>query len=166
MVGVHVLDVCLEVENDPKLVAAVRAFASTTLAEWELDRFREDAIIVVSELAANAVLHARTPMRLRLQSDGLSFVRIEMYDDNPRQPTLTPPPVEAASGRGLPLVSALASSWGIQSEGDGKTVWAQLGVRPARLAECVTLPGVINVDDGIDAAPSRAEITGPGDPAV
>lgn len=161
--GVHVLDVCLEVENDPKLVAAMRAFASATLAEWELDRFREEATLVVSELAANAVLHARTPMRLTLQSDGLSFVRIEMYDDNPRQPTLTPPPVEAASGRGLPLVMALASSWGIQSEGDGKTVWAELGARPARVAECVTLPGVVGVHDGIDDAAPRAAVSGAED---
>ena len=124
------LDAFLDVENDPELVAAVRAFTAGTLAEWELDRFQDDAALIVSELAANAVLHARTPMRLTLQSDGLSFLRIQVYDDNPRQPSLAPPLVDAASGRGLPLVIALAREWGISSEQGGKTVWAELGERP------------------------------------
>ena len=123
------LDACLDVENDPEVVAAVRAFTAGTLAGWELDRFQDDAALIVSELAANAVLHARTPMRLTLQSDGLSFLRIQVYDDNPRQPSLAPPRVDAASGRGLPLVIALASEWGISSEQGGKTVWAELGER-------------------------------------
>ena len=140
------LDACIDVENDPELAPALRAFTNATLAEWELDRFRDDAALIVSELAANAVLHARTPMRLTLHSDGLNFVRIEVYDDNPRQPSLTPPPVDAASGRGLPLVIALASEWGIQSDQGGKTVWAELGERPAREVECVTLPEAVGAE--------------------
>lgn len=150
------LEACLDVESDPQLVAGVRAFTSATLMEWELDRFRDEAMLVVSELAANAVLHARTPMRVTLQSDGLRFVRIEVHDDNPRQPTLAPPLLDAASGRGLPLVVAVATSWGIHSEQGGKTVWAELGGRPARTVECETLPGVVAVTSALDGGPAGA----------
>lgn len=144
------LDVCLDVEGDPELVGAARAFTTATLAEWELDRFQDDAALIVSELASNAVLHARTPMRLTLQSDGRSFLRIEMHDDNPRQPSLAPPMVDAASGRGLPLVVAIASEWGISSEQGGKTVWAELGERPARQADCVAPPGAVGAEQTFD----------------
>ncbi|MHB1533776.1 MAG: ATP-binding protein [Acidimicrobiales bacterium] len=107
-----------------------------------------DAALVVSELVTNAVLHARTPTKLLVQSSG-DGMRIEVSDTSPEpllaRPSLPPRPVapledsdelaalEAAlgdvtmTGRGLALVAALAGSWGVTDQAAGKTVWAQIG---------------------------------------
>ena len=134
------LDACVEVESYPEQVESVRAFALAALAQWELEGMSDDALLVVSELATNVVMHARTPMRVTLHSDGLSFIRIEVHDDNPRQPILAPPPVDATSGRGLPLVTAIAQSWGVRAEPCGKTVWAELRDSSLRTFEDRPLP--------------------------
>src|SRR4051794_11010759 len=46
--------------------ALARAFLRRTLAGWGADRFVDDALLVVDELVANAVLHAGTEIELRL----------------------------------------------------------------------------------------------------
>ncbi|HET7490221.1 MAG TPA: ATP-binding protein [Acidimicrobiales bacterium] len=144
-----VLEACLDIESAPALVGAARRFAANTLAEWELEALRDDTVLLTSELVTNAVLHARTTMRLVLRSDGLGFVRIELYDENPRLPMLAPPPEGATSGRGLALVAALATSWGTRSEAEGKTVWAELGERPFSDPECLELIGVTSPEEAL-----------------
>ena len=117
----------IELESDPALVRIARDFVDETVTEWELDRVRDEARLVAGELVANAVLHARTAFRLTLRSDGFRFLRIEVRDDNSRMPTPAGSPEDAPSGRGLAVVSALASSWGSQKDGHGKVVWAEIG---------------------------------------
>lgn len=151
------LEACLDIESTPALVAAARAFTTSTLARWELDGLGDDAVLITSELASNAVLHARTPMRLTLRSDGIGYLRIELYDENPRLPIVAPPLTGATSGRGLALLAALASAWGTQSDGDGKTVWAELGRRADDEMECLDLVGVISPGEALD----RIEAAGP-----
>ncbi|SCK42467.1 ATP-binding protein [Streptomyces sp. WMMB 322] len=98
----------------------------------------DDIASVVGELAANAVLHGRVPGRdfalvLRFGGD---HVRVEVTDartgGRPTAPgQLVAPADESESGRGLLLVSALASRWGItdNAPAPGKTVWAEIGLR-------------------------------------
>lgn len=121
------LEDCLSFESDPAHVRIARSFVARTLHGWELDAFIPDAQLVASELASNAVLHARTEIRLTLRSDGRHWVRIELQDQNSRLPAQVACPVDATSGRGLAMVEALATSWGVAGEGGGKTVWAELG---------------------------------------
>jgi hypothetical protein len=108
------------------VVGVARRFVAHTLAEWELHTFVHDAELITSELVSNGVLHARTVLRLRLRSDGLRWLRIEVYDQNSRLPRLAPCPEDATSGRGLALVEGLGSAWGVVRERDGKIVWAEL----------------------------------------
>ncbi|MFF2960589.1 ATP-binding protein [Streptomyces sp. NPDC057963] len=91
----------------------------------------EDAAVIVSELAANAVLHGHVQgrdfeLRLVCLADTL---RIEVSDARgergPEQRGLRP---GAESGFGLHLVEALATSWGVADRVVGKTVWAELPV--------------------------------------
>ncbi|MFI1397902.1 ATP-binding protein [Streptomyces sp. NPDC020681] len=94
----------------------------------------DTAASIVAELASNAVLHGRVPGRdfelaltLRMPEEQL---RIEVSDTRadllPRPPG-SPAASDAESGRGLLLVEALATSWGVE---DGppprKTAWAEL----------------------------------------
>lgn len=88
----------------------------------------EDARIalVVTELVNNAVLHARSRPRLRVAvADG--SLTVEVFDDGPGLPVLKSlDDAPTVSGRGLALVDAMATAWGVRPDpgGVGKTVWA------------------------------------------
>jgi anti-sigma regulatory factor (Ser/Thr protein kinase) len=99
--------------------AAVRRFVRETLSGW--DR-REDAVLAASELAVNAVIHARTPFRVEIERDR-ARVRISVRDASEDAPRRSP---RAGGGYGLPLVTALSDGSGYELEPGGKTVWFEL----------------------------------------
>lgn len=82
--------------------------------------------LVTSELASNAVLHARTPFVVRVEQVGAG-VRVAVFDHSPRVPVPRPPEPGSVTGRGLAIVTALAGSWGVDVVEDGKWVWAVVG---------------------------------------
>ncbi|MFF3996560.1 ATP-binding protein [Streptomyces cyaneofuscatus] len=94
--------------------------------EWQLSALIEDIRFCVSELAANARLHGVPPGRefaVRLDlADNL--VQLEVQDSGGGLPVIQGPDEEGCSGRGLFLVSELASDFGIDHHAVGKTVWA------------------------------------------
>ena len=78
----------------------------------------DDAVVIVTELANNAALHAGTPFEVRGQLTDHVF-RIEVGDTGQGQPVVD-------GGLGLRLVGRLASRWGVSSDPPGKVVWAEL----------------------------------------
>jgi anti-sigma regulatory factor (Ser/Thr protein kinase) len=87
-----------------------------------------DAELVVSELAANSVNadcdHVEVSVTVHDQ-----WLEISVQDDAAGTPTMRPPTPHAACGRGLRIVAALSSDWGvIPVAGGGKTVWSRLAV--------------------------------------
>lgn len=113
---------------DPRIaqVSGARRFVRETLTEWQLGS--DDAELIVSELAANAVVHAASPFEVALEHDGDHLLRIEVSDTSCSAPVLSSAAVDAPSGRGLLIVSRLASGWGVleQRHGEGKVIWAEL----------------------------------------
>lgn len=106
--------------------AVARRFAVEVLQRWgHPDTRIEDARLVLSELVANAVIHARSPMSVSIRSERHT-VRLAVHDDSPIEPTPRPVDPSALSGRGLQIVGALSSSWGVDATPVGKTVWAEL----------------------------------------
>jgi anti-sigma regulatory factor (Ser/Thr protein kinase) len=89
----------------------------------------DDVALLVSELAANAVLHARTAFTLGIVRQG-DVVRVEVGDENPTMPRMKHHSIDSPTGRGLRLVAALADRWGVmvRDGGPGKTVWFELDV--------------------------------------
>jgi anti-sigma regulatory factor (Ser/Thr protein kinase) len=80
----------------------------------------------------NAYRHAKVPpgreIRARcVQTDGR--LRLSVTDASDTLPVLREAAPEDESGRGLPLVAALADDWGAEPRacGIGKTVWFELG---------------------------------------
>ncbi|MFJ1549089.1 ATP-binding protein [Streptomyces sp. NPDC088246] len=113
-----------------------RRLAVHQLDEWGVpygSELSDDAAVIVSELAANAVLHglvAGRDFELRLVALA-GTLRIEVSDARgERGPEPQPLRPGAESGYGLRLVEALAASWGVKDRGVGKTVWAELATTP------------------------------------
>ena len=88
----------------------------------------DDVQLVVSELTTNAVIHAGTPFSVSI-SCGDDAIRISVQDWNRIQPIVRDGAPNARSGRGLRLVAAVSSDWGVEPAPDGKTVWAELPLR-------------------------------------
>ena len=116
----------LVLNDEPDAVPTARRFTAKALSS-EFGNVVEDAELVVTELVTNAMLHGRSPITLRIlrEDDGL---RLEVQDAGPALPMRGRPNPDAMTGRGLTLVAALSSAWGIErSEAGGKVVWAELG---------------------------------------
>jgi len=122
---------------------SARHWVTTRLAPWPPD-LRQTAALLVSELVANAVLHACTPVAVTLSTKGLG-VRVEVSDGSVEMPTIKGYQPDAATGRGLSVVDALADDWGTRLEDAGKTVWFTLGAahRDEPVARAEQSPGTV-----------------------
>jgi anti-sigma regulatory factor (Ser/Thr protein kinase) len=112
-------------EAAPQSAGRARSFVSTTLDEWGLDHLAERVVLLVSELVSNAVLHAASPVRVRVRLAG-ERLRVEVVDDSPVPPRLRHFGLDAATGRGLQLVDRVAEEWGVDPREGGKQVWFAL----------------------------------------
>ncbi len=116
----------------PHAVPHIRRLVVEDLQALDVsDQVVDEAEIVVSELAANALRHARAltdgTMRIRWKVKA-GVVEVEVSDGGgPTVPRPAPPAVWATSGRGLRIVRSLAHEWGVTEDKSGRTVWASLG---------------------------------------
>jgi hypothetical protein len=128
----------LELPALPQSVGAARRLVVRTLREWDLDALEPTAALLVTELATNAVLHARSALLVRVERRG-ALVRVGVSDTAPTGPQRRRHGVEAPTGRGIGLVQLLSSDWGTDACGDGstwcKTVWFELPTDPRLLAD-------------------------------
>jgi anti-sigma regulatory factor (Ser/Thr protein kinase) len=85
---------------------------------------RDAALCVASELATNAVVHARTPYIVGLHMG--EVLRIEVTDAGLGAPVLRSVALGAEGGRGLLIVSELSGQWGVDWIDDCKVVWAEI----------------------------------------
>ncbi|MDF3147449.1 MULTISPECIES: ATP-binding protein [unclassified Streptomyces] len=117
-----------------------RDFVRRTLGDWALDHCSADALMVVTELAANAVLHAAPHsaphplaagepeiwLRLSLRRPAHLVCAVTDPSDNPPVYPHTSDPLDE-HGRGLRIIDALSEHWGwTRRQPNGKTVWAML----------------------------------------
>ena len=91
--------------------------------------FVHDAKLIAAELLANARQHGIPPVRVCVRgADG--HIRIEVCDSSSRGPVRLAPSPDNMTGRGLALVEALATQWGVTALPHGrKSVWAQMSPR-------------------------------------
>ncbi|MFJ7996625.1 ATP-binding protein [Streptomyces sp. NPDC096310] len=92
----------------------------------------DDMLVCVSEVATNAVRHGVPPggaFLLKIDADE-ARVRVECHDADRHRPRVRHPAADDQSGRGLLLVEAIASRWGVGERPFGKFVWFELDLKP------------------------------------
>jgi anti-sigma regulatory factor (Ser/Thr protein kinase) len=128
----------------PASVPAARRFVSDVLAQWGRDHVAEDVALCVSELATNATLHSDSPYFQVELVEHAGHVRLAVADAGmgsvdvlAREPEFSDMFLEeltadnaSATGRGMLLVSALATEWGIDELPVGKRIWGQFEAAP------------------------------------
>lgn len=113
--------------------AAARYLVARVLDAWAVGWFRDDAILLVSELVSNVVRHVPGPraMRVEMVLSGPVTSRgglwVAVVDGSSVAPAVDERGVDG--GHGLRLVAALADRWGSEEHGEGKRVWFELGRR-------------------------------------
>lgn len=125
---------CISIAADTALVARVRRSVCAALVSWGASTIADDMAVVASELVSNALEHAGGEAAVRLRmTDEQALLEVE--DGSARRPKPRRVGAEAVEGRGLLLVTALATEWGWSPrEQGGKTVWAALTVPAGREA--------------------------------
>lgn len=109
--------------------SAARAWVRHAFGDRMSATLLEDALLVISELVTNSVLHAGSlvgaPIRISAEvTDGI--VRLEVEDAGSRNAVIRrAPDRRRGSGFGLDLVDCLAAHWGV-SQFDGTRVWCEL----------------------------------------
>ncbi|WSQ07247.1 SpoIIE family protein phosphatase [Streptomyces sp. NBC_01231] len=111
----------------PQAVGHTRRFTRRTLRGWGVpDDALDTALLVVSELVTNALVH--TDGRVRLDLTRINhLLRVAVADSSPRTP-VKPTSVswDATGGRGILLVEAMSAAWGAVPVSGGKQVWSEI----------------------------------------
>lgn len=130
-------------EGLPEHLAVVREFTRTVIGESEGADLVE---LVASELAGNAIRHSESG-----RPEGQFTLHIATFlnrwhvrvDDNggTTEPHVCTPPVikkakdldrygdeEVENGRGLALVEAVSSRWGVYGDKESRAVWAEIRI--------------------------------------
>jgi anti-anti-sigma factor len=112
--------------GEPESVAAARRFVATAVVGIG-DDLRDRMVVMVSELATNAILHGATGYTVHVEHSA-RCVRVTVADGGGGQPSVRRPAAEELHGRGLQIVRDLSDAWGVTSEPGtaGKQVWAEV----------------------------------------
>jgi len=111
-----------EFSADSSCVAQAREFVVLAVDDSAM---AEGLRLVVSELATNAVLHARSDFRVRVAT-GATVVRVEVFDNSELPAARKEYGPSAVTGRGLGIVEHIAARWGVTALPDGKVVWFEM----------------------------------------
>jgi anti-sigma regulatory factor (Ser/Thr protein kinase) len=126
------LAAALELPAEPQGVTMARSFVSELLGQWDLDGLVPAAELLVSELAANAIQHVPGHCAVEL-SFRAHVLRIAVSDSGPGMPDPRVMEPSSERGRGLHIVSAFSTAWGVDQLADGrKLVWADLDAAEVR----------------------------------
>jgi sigma-B regulation protein RsbU (phosphoserine phosphatase) len=129
---------------DGRSASRARRLVEHAIAEAGLPDVVDEALLLVTELVTNAVVHAGTEVDLDIEA-GPERLRVEVLDRSPGSlPLVHAAPSETREGgRGMFLLDALATEWGTRHFGSGKSVWFCLGPadlpgRPDRVARAAS----------------------------
>jgi anti-sigma regulatory factor (Ser/Thr protein kinase) len=107
--------------------ARARKLCADACREWHLDPLVDVCMLLASELVTNAVVHGTGSVELEIRSDGRRLlVAVGQGGPVPELPEPRMSPPDAVTGRGLAIVTELATRWGCDVDERGATVWFEL----------------------------------------
>ena len=142
VVAAGVLDVAEEVlaarrrfPRDLTSPRQARRFVDEMLDRWDCRPAIETLQLLLSEVVANAVIHAGSEPEVAVRLlDG--YLRVEVADDSDIMPEPRPADSESLGGRGLHILESEAARWGVSRRpGGGKSVWFDVAVFPGPASE-------------------------------
>lgn len=124
----------LHLDRDPQSVRAARRWVAEELRQLGRGDLTDAAELGVSELVTNALLHADSPITVRLGGTP-QHPRVEVHDNSRRAPIVNAHMAEddlllRTVGRGLGIVALYSTSWGADLSPDGKVVWFEPAAEP------------------------------------
>jgi anti-sigma regulatory factor (Ser/Thr protein kinase) len=115
----------IDLPPEPSSATRSRELARLQLAGSCTREVLDTVLLVVTELVTNAILHARTMMRLSIEVRP-ECVRLGVEDHAAALPQRVRLDPHSITGRGLALVEQLSSASGVDSLASGKVVWSEI----------------------------------------
>ncbi|MFB8088327.1 SpoIIE family protein phosphatase [Streptomyces sp. NPDC055992] len=145
-------------QADPEGLSEARTIVRQALTDWDMAELADDAELVTGELLVNVLLHTEggAVLTLEVLPEPVRRVRLSVQDRSSAWPRRRSPGETATSGRGLLLLDAVATRWGIEPRGEGKAVWCEIG--PA--TPPTTPPAHRRAEQRSGAAPDSAPRSG------
>jgi anti-sigma regulatory factor (Ser/Thr protein kinase) len=103
-------------------IRRAREFVGRCVGGHLEDQARSDLMLMVSELATNAVVHANTTFHVSCQVG--QRIRVEISDLSLLMPTVDIG--REVGGLGLRIIDQLSSDWGVRRTPAGKVVWLEV----------------------------------------
>lgn len=151
-------------QADPEGLSDARAIVRQALADWDMAEFADDAELVTGELLVNVLLHTEggAVLTLEVLPEPVRRIRLSVQDRSSAWPRRRTPGETSTSGRGLLLLDAVASRWGIEPRGEGKAVWCEIGPSPP---PATAPPSTAATASTASTATERADAPGTPGPA-
>ncbi|GGW18093.1 SpoIIE family protein phosphatase [Streptomyces capoamus] len=116
-------------QDEPERIAEARQQLRELLHDWASAEQLDSAVLLVSEMLTNVLVHTDADALLLAEVTGGSAgrrLRVEVFDTGDDLPHKRRPGELASSGRGLMLIELLADAWGVDPRGEGKSIWFEL----------------------------------------
>ncbi|MFJ6747832.1 SpoIIE family protein phosphatase [Streptomyces sp. NPDC091266] len=116
-------------QAEPERIAEARRQVRDVLHDWADPDQVDSAVLMVSEMVTNVLLHTDGDALLVAEISGergSRRIRVDVADGSDELPHRRSPGELASSGRGLVLMELLAGTWGVDPRGDGKSTWFEL----------------------------------------
>ncbi|HEX5333654.1 MAG TPA: ATP-binding protein [Cellulomonas sp.] len=120
----------LVLEARPAAARAARHWVMRTVADAGVHGSSNQVIeLLAGEIVANAVVHGPVDGEIRVRVVVLEDeVRVFVSDESTARPSVQHALPTDPGGRGMSLVAALSTAWGVEQRGPGgKTVWFSVG---------------------------------------
>ncbi|GAA2581252.1 ATP-binding SpoIIE family protein phosphatase [Streptomyces tubercidicus] len=124
-------------QAEPERIAEARRQVREVLHDWADPDQVDSAVLMVSEMVTNVLLHTDGDAVLVAEitgERGARRIRVDVADSSDELPHRRSPGELASSGRGLMLLELLAGAWGVDPRGDGKSTWFELYEEAAEAA--------------------------------
>ncbi|MCX5146549.1 SpoIIE family protein phosphatase [Streptomyces sp. NBC_00320] len=116
-------------QAEPERIAGARRQIRELLHDWADEEQVDSAVLIVSEMVTNVLLHTDGDALLAAEAVGelgTRRLRIEVADASDELPHKRHPGEMASSGRGVLLMEMLADTWGVDPRGEGKSIWFEM----------------------------------------